>query len=132
MNILANINQVLILPSVLFLAVLVSQCSLNLPSTFAMGEADYRFDESGHGSYHSGPGNPSPGHDGYNQYQRQEEQIERYRQDSLNLERLRERNADASAGSLAPRSAGPTYITPPGGGRQITCYPTFHKQVICN
>ena len=129
MSDLSTIQRTLILPTVLFLAVLVSQCTALHPAAFA--DEYGNFDPgTGHYRYHNLPGNPSPGHDGWNSYQRQQEQLERYRQDSLNAEIQRERNA-ATSDTLVPRSSGPTYIYPPDGGRMMTCYKSFGTQVIC-
>ena len=126
---LSTIQRPLILPAVLFLAVLAAQCSMLNLSVFADEYGD--FDPgTGQYRYHNLPGNPSPGHDGWNSYQRQQEQMERYRQESLNAEIQRERNANASD-TLVPRSTGPTYVYPPDGGRMVTCWPTFNRSVIC-
>ena len=75
------------------------------------------FDSTGHYRYHNLPGNPSPGHDGWNSYQRQQEQMERYRQDSLNAEREYQRSLEP-----APRLYNPSSTTILPNGRSMTCY----------
>jgi hypothetical protein len=87
----------------------------------AFAQVSGGFDETGNYQYNNSPSfKPSPGHDGWSQYQRQEEQMERYRQESLNQERLRERNA-STPDTLVPRSSSPSYIYQPDGSMR-TCY----------
>ena len=80
------------------------------------------FDETGQYRYHNLPGNPWPGHPGYNSYQRQQEKMERYRQESLEAERFQERNA-ASGQSLGSNSLGytPPSVTILPDGKALTC-----------
>jgi len=85
---ITTIQRELILPAILFTAaVLLSTCVVK-PS--AMADEHGSFNDQGNYSYHSySPSSslkPSPGHDGWDQYQyqrAQQDQHDRYRQESL-------------------------------------------------
>jgi hypothetical protein len=74
------------------------------------------FDSTGHYRYQNLPGNPSPGHDGYNSYQRQQEQMDRYRQQSLEAERQRSTEPAPSLGYRPPS------VTILPDGKSMACY----------
>ena len=87
MNLTSSIHRLIILPVVLALAVLVSQCSMLNLSAFAQVEGG--FDETGHYQYRTGPQSspfkPTPGYEGYEQLRAQQEQME----SKANQEQLR-------------------------------------------
>ena len=118
MSALTTIHRTLVLPAVLFLALLVSTCSMVNYLAFAESWEDgpIKYPWSDQPEYNRSF-NPSPSHDGWNSYQRQQEQMERYRQDSLNAEREYQRSLEP-----APRLYNPPSTTILPNGRSMTCY----------
>lgn len=115
---LSTIQRAVILPAVLFLAVWVLQCAMLNPHAFAQyDDGPTKYPWSDQPEYSSPHGNPAPGHDGYNAYQRQQEQMDRQRQQSLEIDRQRQRNSEDHSLGYRPPS-----VTILPNGKSMTCY----------
>lgn len=129
-SILDNINQAVVQSSILLLASFVSQCTALNPLALAQyDDGPIKYPWSDQPEYSSSYGNPSPGHDGYNSYQRQQEQLDRYRQQSLEAERQRQRDSeDHSLGyrppsvTTLPNDKSMNCFEPTKGNPLTTCF----------
>ena len=129
MSAFSTIQRTLILPAVLFLAVLGSQCSLLNPA--ALADEYGSFNESGQYQYYgTGPGfhslKPSIGQPGYESLRQQEERADMQR----NQDQLRGYHNTPQEPTWVEKHPGPTHVYP-GDGSMRTCYPSFNNSVVC-